>query len=273
MNTIYELEAQNLCDSWNILCLTIAQAVADMPDGETTLRKIARGYGEQKGFYQKERHAAVGIKTNMENFFLVPRGRFYDPRLVAHRQRVNEQVALIDVIRCPFQHSARLLGKEPAAKCFCEEYLPSCIAAYTDSGCQVNMSELLTEPRDTHCRIAAYYRPANMDPEARERHFSAFSEISCRTEVQQDLSDAKTAWNLSSELFLKAAGDHIPADAMNAILPRAARELAEFMRARAKSTEQELDADFLDRNCAPFRREKAELCGAVTDMILRELGL
>ena len=237
MNRISELEAQNLQDSWSILYLALAdQLLRRSEEGERQLRQAVRTYGRTVGQAERSGHQREHIQVNLDNFYNRPQHRFYDPRLFTETQRLNEQVALINVIRCPFALCARRYHQEGPAKIFCEEYTPACIDTYTGGVSQTNLSEVLPEPRDTHCRIAAYFRPGNVSDEP------------CQT-------DQAAQW-------------------MPKTAAPAAERLAEFLRERAKSMEQTLDQGFVERNCAlPTRTALPEPCSAFGAQLLRQLGI
>ena len=103
MNRISELEAQNRQDSWSILYLALAdQLLRRSEEGERQLRQAVRTYGRTVGQAERSGHQREHIPVNLDNFYNRPQHRFYDPRLFTETQRLNEQVALINVIRCPF---------------------------------------------------------------------------------------------------------------------------------------------------------------------------
>ena len=117
MNCIQELEAQNLQDSWSVLYFGLAEYLLNQSEqGEELVRSAVRTYGELVGNREREQQRKKGIKTNLQNFYIWPQVRFEDPRLLEKQQRLNEQVALTDVIRCPFASSARRYGTEKVAK-------------------------------------------------------------------------------------------------------------------------------------------------------------
>ena len=176
MNCIQELEAQNLQDSWSILYFGLAEYLLNQSEqGEELVRSAVRTYGELIGNREREQQRKKGIKTNLQNFYIWPQVRFEDPRLLEKQQRLNEQVELTDVIRCPFASSARRYGTEKVAKLFCEEFTAACIGAYTENIAQVNISEVLTEDENNRCRIASYFRPANSNDDYK-MHFNSFEE-------------------------------------------------------------------------------------------------
>ena len=119
MNCIQELEAQNLQDSWSVLYFGLAEYLLNQSEqGEELVRSAVRTYGELVGNREREQQRKKGIKTNLQTFYIWPQVRFEDPRLLEKQQRLNEQVALTDVIRCPFASSARRYGTEKWQNCF-----------------------------------------------------------------------------------------------------------------------------------------------------------
>jgi len=249
MNTIYELQAQDLCDSWSLFYFALAGEVLKTNLGEDRLRAIVRGYGKKVGEAELASMRKRGLKPNIENFYLHPAHRFYDPRLLVEKQRLNEQVALFNVVRCPFAHIARLCGCDFAAKIFCEEFTQACTLAFTGDVSQANLSELLTEPRDTHCRISVYFRPANSSPEQVKECFSEWKETMHAAPSEQDLSAAPAIWSKSAQLLLEAFMELAP-ETVGTALKNAAVSLADFIKKRAIATKNDLSCDFASAHCA-----------------------
>jgi hypothetical protein len=252
MNRIFELEAQNLQDTWSILYLFLSKALLQAHhDGESALRATVRLYGSYIGTAERNEQQKTGKKINLANFYMFPHYRFYDPRLYASQQQLNEQVALFDVIRCPFARMMKLYNGETEGKVFCEEYTAACIEAYTEKIAQVNVSEVLTEPQDTHCRIASYYRPGNFGTGWKETSFNSFAEEPVTAELHQELNQASMIWHQSAEYLVRAFSQFEtniawPEEALSAGIEM----LASFLKMRASSMERPIDLDFLSRNCA-----------------------
>lgn len=266
MNQIQELEAQNLQDSWSLLYLSLARTVLNQTgSGEDILRKIVRRYGSLIGAAEREAHRTAGIKTNLENFYLRPVFRFYDPRLYCNIQRLNEQTALLDILRCPFANCVRQNGGEAEGKVFCEEFLPSCLEAYTGKTAQVNLSEILTEPQNTHCRLASYFRPANLKEDRFEDCFTTFKEqrkpdgenqvfagrIPADSSPELIFSKQQNAWGFMASGLIDAflGEEKLGAEIMQIGLEHASVQIAAFLKKRAASMEQTLDRTFLMHNC------------------------
>lgn len=277
MNRISELEAQNLQDSWSILYLALAdQLLRRSEEGERQLRQAVRAYGQTVGQAERSAHQQAHIPVNLDSFYNRPQYRFYDPRLFAETQRINEQVALINVIRCPFALCARRCRQEELAKIFCEEYTPACIDTYTGGVSQTNLSEVLPEPRDTHCRIAAYFRPGNVSDGPFQACFSQFQETAREPEpAGLPLTEAKRVWQESACWLLEAfCQTDQAAQWMPAAAEPAAERLAEFLSERAKSMEQPLSRGFVERNCAlPTQAVLPELCAAFVSQLFKRLGI
>lgn len=278
MNSICELEVQNLHDSWCILYYSLANSlVVAESDGEGKLRSIVRKYGAAIGLNERESHQEQGIKINLKNFFSMPRHRCYDPRLFVNQQRLNEQVALYDVIRCPFSQCAKQYHSEYTAKIFCEEYSAACIDAYTEQVSQVNLSEILTEPQNNHCRISAYYRPGNVGASKYQSYFDQFDEPMIETiGVEQKISDAVGIWNRSALLLWDVfVHDESSPNWIETAIKRATESLADFFQRRSTSMEQKLGLSFLEKNCAfPVAKKDLEvLAGQLACQLLQNLGL
>lgn len=265
MNRIQDLEAQNLCDCRSLFYLFMAKSA--LADGsiksEEKLRRTVRRYGELMGTAELEAHQKRGFKPNLLNFYTKSRYHCEDPRLVCECQRLNEQTALFNVVRCPFAHCAALYNMQKEAKIFCEEYTAACIEAYTGKVAQVNVSEVLTEPRNTHCRIASYCRPGNIPGDCWHKYFDSFMETCQPDDAESENPDAHEALAYSSRMMLTAfvSGSVDEKTAVSGIRT-AGEAIASFLKNRATCMEQKVDGDFLSRNC-PFdfetMREDAQL--------------
>lgn len=254
MNRIQDLEAQNLYDCRSLFYLFMAKNT--LADGsvkdEEKLRKTVRRYGELMGAAELEAHQKKGVKPNLLNFYTKAGYHCADPRLVCKCQRLNEQVALFNVVRCPFAHCAALYNMQKEAKILCEEYTAACIEAYTCKVAQVNISEVLTEPRDTHCRIALYYRPGNIPGDCWHKYFDSFIETCSPDEAEAENPDARKALVYSSRMMLTAfTSDRAEEKTAAAGIGAAGEAIASFLKNRAKCMEQKFDGGFLSRNC-PF---------------------
>lgn len=271
MNSVYELEAQNLQDSWSILYFKLVEIIFTQSErGEEITRKAVRDYGKFIGEFERMAHIKKGIKINLQNFYTIPQIRFEDPRLFENQQRLNEQVVVTDVIRCPFASCARMYEVEKKAKLFCEEFTAACIGAYTGYVAQVNISEVLTEPRNNRCRVASYYRPGNIGVDAYQEYFSSFSEFETTCiDIDQKLDDAKTKWNICAD-FLIQAFEKNHAGLIRNHKDAIAESIASFLEQRAKSMEQKLEWGFVERNCALSINDYPDFKEALSDVLALE---
>lgn len=254
MNRIQELEQQNLQDSWSILYLSLAGCLQrKLPERyEAILRVAVRKFGAEIGRLERKAHQAAGLRINLKTFFEQPVLRAYDPRLWIDTQRLNEQVALFNVIRCPFALCARQRGEEKLGKIFCEEYSAACIDSYTDGISQVNVSEVLTEPNNTHCRIAAYFRPANQAQELWKTCFSSFEEADAPASEAPASNNGPKIWERLAQLLVKAFLDAgVPRETLEEGISDSRRKLIIFLEQRAKCMERPFDEAFLLEN-GPF---------------------
>jgi hypothetical protein len=253
MDSLRDLEIQNLQDALSILYLYLADAVLQSPidDSEAKIRAWVRAYGKKIGQYERTCHLIKGRKINLETFYHHPEARIYDPRFYAEEQRLNEQVALFHVIRCPFALTARRAGKAKTAKIFCEEYSSACLEAYTENVAQVNVSEVLTEPRDSHCRLATYFRPANTEAEKVRDCFTENREISHETDsITQDRATAQTAAHIEARIMLDTFYEmRFPENVTKNALQEAAKAVAFFLKERSVSMFKKYDEQFLKENC------------------------
>lgn len=248
MNSIKDLEIQNLYDCRSLLYLSFAHAILSGLGikGEEALRETVRRYGARMGSAEREGHEKNGVKVNLLNFYTKAQYHIDDPRFFCECQRLNEQVALFNVIRCPFAHAAALKGRLKEAKIFCEEYCAACLEAYTQDVAQINLSEVLTEPRDTHCRIAAYFRPGNIANENYGKYFESFIETYPMFDGGTNGS-AHDALIYSTSVLLQTFMEDKSATAD--WMRDAGTEIGSFLKQRATNMEQRLDDVFLSRNC------------------------
>lgn len=251
MDRLIDLPAQNLQDTVSLLYLSMASTVAEtLPkDSDTIIRSIVRRFGNLLGEEEKKRTEAAGEQTNLATFFKHPKTRFYDPRLYVEAQRDNEQVALFNVVRCPFAFRARVCHQEKVAKLFCEEFLSACLDGYTDNVTQTNLSEVLSEPRNTHCRIACYYRPANMSEEEWPKHFSTYAEEEKAVEKIEP-SDLQECSKVQAAYLMQAFEETLSAELLDKAAKNAGKTLADFIIGRTISQSRKLDQAFLEENSA-----------------------
>lgn len=252
MNSIRDLEQQNLQDSWSILYLSLTKCLLQtLPadQAEAILRAAIRIYAATIGRVERASDQAAGLLINLNTFFRQPVLCPRDPRLRVDIQRLNEQVALLNVIRCPFASLARRRGAEKLAKPFCEEFCSACIDAYTDGVSQVNLSEVLTETQNTHCRIAAYFRPANQSQALRKLSFSSFEEHEPPIKHTADAHNVPETWRTLADMLIRAFLDAgIPRDIVEQGLVLAKEEITAFLRYRARCMERPFDEMFLRNN-------------------------
>lgn len=252
MNSIQDLEQQNLQDSWSILYLSLAKCLLQTPpveQAEGVLRAAIRSYASTIGRMERASNQAARLRINLNTFFRQPALRPRDPRLRVDIQRLNEQVALLNVIRCPFATLARQQGVEKLAKPFCEEFCSACIDTYTDGVSQVNLSEVLTEPQNTHCRIAAYFRPANQSQALRKFSFSSFEEQEPPVEHIVDTHNNPETWRTLADTLIRSFLDAgVPRNIMEQGLTLAKEDITSFLNHRARCMEQPFDKAFLRNN-------------------------
>lgn len=252
MNSIWDLEQQNLQDSWSILYLSLTKYLLQtLPadQAETVLRAAIRTYAAMIGRMERASDQAAGLLINLNTFFRRPMLCPRDPRLHVDIQRLDEQVALLNVIRCPFACLARRRGEEKLAKPFCEEFCPACIDTYTDGVSQVNLSEVLTEPQNTHCRIAAYFRPANQPQPLRKLSFSSFDEHEPPVEPTADAHNDPETWRTLADMLIRSFLDvGITRDIVEQGIALAKEEITAFLCHRARCMERPFDEMFLRNN-------------------------
>lgn len=84
MNSIQDLEQQNLQDSWSILYLSLAKCLLQTPpveQAESVLRAAIRSYASTIGRMERASNQAARLRINLNTFFRQPALRPRDPRL------------------------------------------------------------------------------------------------------------------------------------------------------------------------------------------------
>lgn len=204
MYNINEIEYQNKQDCFSLLYLKLGRSLMDYcgRKAEGALREAVRRMGSESGELIRIKFKNEGIRTNLMNLSILNFACSRDPRMKVQSLEETEQVRLWEVYTCPL---AVLWNKANEAKLgsfYCEEYLHAFLEGYTMKKGQMNLSDLMTCPRDLHCRFSAYYRPANTNGTQREESFSPYGSV-CKEE------HAKSAFISDNELHELIKSDFI----------------------------------------------------------------
>lgn len=258
MYNIDEIKVQNQYDCWCLMYLSVARSIMDVCGraGEGVIREAVRRSGASRGLAMRKRLEAAGLKPNLSRLLALGEDFAVDPRFRANILRQDEQVALWEVYTCPFADLAKERGERDLAHFYCEECYHAYLAAFTSKKGQTNLSKKLTHRGDNHCRFAAYYRPANLAPEARAAVFPEFDEgYKAPAASAAALLDAKAATKrLFLDLYrrlLEVAVERFGAEGSCAValgLRELAPELARAMRLHADATGTVANEAFLELN-------------------------
>jgi len=246
MYKIDELEIQNLQDSWSAMYVIMARSVMDTfgRAGEGVLRESIRRFGRDEGLTKRQHHLDNNIKINLKSLFTIGLDCPSDPRFRENLLRLDEQVRLLDVITCPIADLWIKYGEKKLGRIYCEEFNHACVIAYCYDKAQVNISKTLTHDEDNHCRMAMYFRPANVSKELRPKCFVEL-DPGCELNEESVLPnvDAKpgfaSRWLKMYYYILEVAEERYGREGRCAIalgLQKLAADAANFMKKRADMT-------------------------------------
>ena len=170
MFTISEIERENQQSVFPRLFFFLAKNIRDAcgRGGEGAVREAVREFAAKRGAQLKEAHRAAGCKQNVKSYQCAS-DELPDGRRQQTFQILNEEVCVKNIYTCPWANIWRQYPCGEIPRWFCEEYEKGKFQAYTLGKGQLHLSQLLPDPRNNHCRLAMYYRRANLsEEEARE---------------------------------------------------------------------------------------------------------
>jgi hypothetical protein len=255
MYNIEEIKLQNMQDHFSKMYLDLAEAimVSCGIKGEEIIRKAVEKLGEDCGHEILNKHISDGIDTNIKNLFLEERFTKKDPRVRANYIKTDSQVCLWEVYSCPMADMWNSVpGGSKLGSFFCEEYTHALVRAYTEGKGQANLSDILTNKTDNHCRFSVYHRPANLTPEQKIRCFG--KGIECKNQTCSEEEFKKNMNKMFIKLYYYLLDEAVELDGNNGACAIAAglRELtcdtAEAIRLKADHTGKPIDMEFMNKN-------------------------
>jgi hypothetical protein len=264
----------NYQDIWSKLYYHLARGLVGeyALDGEIVLRKAIRDYGIIRGKALREKHCRAGLKLNLYNLFT-----YYDlpndPRFRRNKISLTPQQRLSETLVCPIADLwSQMDGGKSLGRIYCEEFHHAMFQAYAPR-VQVNLSQTLTQDGDDHCRFSVYLRPANMDEEERRASFAEGDDANLSSHRHAYLvPDHRSGFGaLCARLYysvFNATRGRFGQPGVE-MLKRATKEFADdvfaFLREKASSLGQTLDAQFVRDNCPIDSLESGQLAGVWED--------
>ena len=175
MYTYEEIKPQNKQDAFAAMYLCITRSIRDLCGqkiGERIIREAVRRAGHDSGMTQRQRLLKDGLKTNIQNLYHCDCDVVADPRFRENEIFNEEERQIWEVYTCPLADYWTRRDGWKEGSFYCEEYQHARVLAFTDGVGQVNLSTLLTCPRDNCCRFSVYFREANMSPERAKEAFA-----------------------------------------------------------------------------------------------------
>jgi len=258
MTRIEELEIQNMQDIWSKFYLHLAKELIEElgVEGEKALRQGIRNFGVDRGLAQWEKHKALGMKRNLYNLFSygdLPN----DSRFRRNRMLLTTQQRFTETLVCPLADMWEQMGGKYIGRIYCEEFHHAKFAAYAPK-VQVNLSQTLTQEGDNHCRFSVYLRPSNMNEDERQEAFPEYdSDYKAEKVLPYEYDTPKNGFGtLIIKIFYHLANtaEALGEPGQQAIIngaKKAAADIAQMLKERAKFRALPLDEEFLEKN-TPF---------------------
>ena len=173
MFTINEIERENQQSVFPRFFFFLAKSIRDVcgRSGEGAVREAVREFAAKRGVALRETHRSAGRKQNVQSYQCAS-DEIPDGRRQQVFQILNEEVCVKDIHSCPWANLWRQYPCGEIPRWFCEEYEKGKFEAYTIGKGQIHLSQLLPEPRNNHCRLAMYFRKANLSEEEGRECFS-----------------------------------------------------------------------------------------------------
>lgn len=256
MYNITEIKFQNQQDCFSLMYLHLVQKLSAYcgRSAEGTVREAVRRMGADWGASIRKKHIAAGHKTNLQSLYSVGLEYQTDPRMHEVVLHESEEVQLWEVFICPLADFWNRRNAGGLGLWFCEEFQRGLVSGYTGGKGQMNLSKILTCPRDNHCRFSVYFRKANTEGEQRDQSFSYSGEDLPAPNALENAAFAdgiRTQFiKLYAYLLLTAREKHGDEGirAIAAGLRSLAEELVPIMKRHASNTLKDCDETFLKLN-------------------------
>lgn len=257
MYNIHEIKLQNQQDCISLLYLCLASELLSLCGrrGEEAVQKAVRRYGETRGASARKRLELAGIPANLKNLADGENDCPVDPRFRKAELARTEQVHLWEVYTCPMADLWKRMQGAQIGRLYCDEYCRAFYHGFSDGAAQANITDMLTCPRNNHCRFSVYYRPSNIEEPSR-----IFSSLDTRTpELTEPIwsvggnesGSFGRLWFLLFHCMAAQAEELLENEGLSAValgLRRLAREQAAELRRHAADTKTSLTDKFLAEN-------------------------
>ncbi|MDR1732211.1 MAG: L-2-amino-thiazoline-4-carboxylic acid hydrolase [Synergistaceae bacterium] len=163
-------------DRWSHLYRQIAESLEESfgMRGRAVLREGVRQYAALLGREKRAFLEKCGLKTSLKTAANLrgpfPVGVRTDKEWIEH----TEQQLFVNIVRCPHAELWNQREKRHLGQLWCEEFYPAYFHSAIGDAVQINMTRVLTNPGDEHCRFSVYLRPANLDLPDRKRCFDGY---------------------------------------------------------------------------------------------------
>ena len=163
MFTIYEIEQENQQSVFPRLFYFLAKNIVATcgRGGEGAVREAVRDLGAKHGRELRGAHRNAGLKQNVKCYQCAS-DEATDTRKRQCVSILDEEVCVKEVYTCPWADIWQRYRCSEIGRWYCEEFEKAKFEAYTGGKGQMHLSQLLTEERNNHCRLAMYYRKANL---------------------------------------------------------------------------------------------------------------
>ena len=258
MYTYADIKLQNQQDAFSAMYLYVSRNILRLcgqRTGERIIREAARRAGRESGLRQRARLREAGVKTNLHNLFHCGRDFVEDPRVRGKEIFDEEDRQIWEVYTCPLADFWNRSGDGVLGSFYCEEYQYARILAYTDGIGQLNLSNVLTCPRDNFCRFSLYFREANM---SRERAKESFAHCDPGYQAPEtppaDVSFGEGIRNMTISIYchlLETAREYCGQEGVCAVaegLKEWMPQALESLKTQAVHTLCPLDGDFVEKN-------------------------
>ncbi|MCD8370152.1 MAG: L-2-amino-thiazoline-4-carboxylic acid hydrolase [Clostridiales bacterium] len=281
MYTYADIKLQNKQDAFSAMFMYVSRSILTLcgvRTGEGIIREAVRRAGRASGRRQLERFQETGVKANLHQLYHSGLDYVEDPRVRSREIFDEEDRQIWEVYTCPLADFWNRHGEGKLGSFYCEEYQYARILAYTEGKGQLNLSNVLTCPRDNFCRFSAYFREANMTPERAKETFAHCDPGYQEPETPENVSFDEGIRNMTISVYchlLETARERCGQEGVCAVaegLKHWAAQAIEAMQIQALHTLKPLDAEFVEKNF-PLSLDAASDpgCQICSDPVAREL--
>ena len=257
MYTYADIKLQNKQDAFSAMYLYVARSILELCGarvGEGIIREAMRRAGRASGEAQLARFRESGVKANLHNLYHCSRDFVDDPRVRGQEIFDEEARQIWEVYTCPLADFWNKHGESKLGSFYCEEYQYARVLAFTEGVGQLNLSKVLTCPRDNFCRFSVYFREANMSPERAKETFAHCDPGYQPPESPADVTFGEGIRDMTISVYsqlLAVARERCGHEGVCAVaegLKKWAVQAVEAMKVQAAHTLKPLDAEFVEKN-------------------------